>query len=249
MERDMEPRILVGCPTAAPYAYCLEAYAKRVRELTYPAYDVLIADNSSGDEYLRQLRQAGLQAIQTPHLPDVRERVIHARNRLRDHMLCNGYDYFFSLEQDVIPPIDVLERLLRHQKPVVSGVYYKDFHVTYTHKGKVVKTAQKIMPLICTFVQGMEDSDKVHLCSPQEVDGDRFFRIRGAGLGCLLIHRSVLKKVQFHSDEERGTFDDLCFSNDAYKLNIPLYVDTSVKCRHLIRKKYDKLFGSAGESS
>ncbi len=236
------PKVLVGCPTADAYAYCLEEYAARVKELTYPNYDVLIADNSKEDQYEKQLQASGLPVIRTPHLPDVRERVIHARNMIREVLLKNKYDYFLSLEQDVIPPQDVIERLLSHKKPVVSGVYYKEFVITYKVKDKPIKTTKQIMPLICTLLPGMEHSDRAHLCTPKEVDGDKFFRIRGAGLGCIIIHRSILEHIPFRSDADRGTFDDLCFSNDLYKKSIPMYVDTSVKCKHLIRKKYDKLF-------
>src|SRR3989344_1313055 len=35
----------------------------------------------------------------------------------------NDYDYFFSLEQDVIPGKDVLKKLISHNKEVVSGIY------------------------------------------------------------------------------------------------------------------------------
>jgi cellulose synthase/poly-beta-1,6-N-acetylglucosamine synthase-like glycosyltransferase len=237
-----DPKILIGCPTYEGYEYCLNEYVEGIKNLTYKDTDVLIADNSKTDAYKKKLEAKGLPTIRTPHLPDVRERIIHARNVLREHVLKNDYEYFLSLEQDVIPPPDVIERLIRHQKPVVSGVYYKKFHVTYTHHGKPIKKAEKIMPLICTLLPGMESSDRAHLCSPQEVEGNKFFRIRGAGLGCILIHRSILEKVKFRTDEEKGTFDDLCFSNDLYKLKIPMYVDTSVKCKHLITKKYDKMF-------
>ncbi len=238
----MIPKVLVGCPTADAYAYCIEEYAKKVKELSYKNYDVLIADNSKDDNYKKRMEALGLKVIKGPHLPDVRERVIHSRNMIREVLLKNKYDYFLSLEQDVIPPLDVIERLMRHQQPIVSGVYYKEFVVTYKLKGKPIKTTKKIMPLICTLLPGMEHTDRAHLCSAEEVAGNKFFKIRGAGLGCILIHRSILEHVAFRSDVERGTFDDLCFSNDMYKKNIPMYVDTSVKCRHLIKEKYQKLF-------
>lgn len=238
----VSPKVLIGCPTFEGYEYCLDEYAQGIKNLTYKNVDVLIADNSQGDNYKKELEARGLPTIKAPHLPDVRERIINARNMIREHILKNEYDYFLSLEQDVIPPKDVIERLIRYQKQVVSGVYYKKFHVTYTHHGKPIKTTEKIMPLICTILPGMENSERAHLCSSKEVEGDRFFQIRGAGLGCILIHRSILKEIKFRTDTDKGTFDDLCFSNDLYAKGIPMYVDTSVKCKHLITKKYDKLF-------
>ena len=241
-------KVLIGCPTADAYAYCLDEYANRAKKVTYPAYDIIIADNSKDHVYTPKLEAAGLPVLSAPYLADVRERVIYSRNMIREMVLQNGYDYFLSLEQDVIPPVDVIERLMRHQKPAVSGVYYKEFYVTYKYKGKAVKQRKQIMPLICTLLPGMENSDRAHLCTTKEVDGDKFFQIRGAGLGCILIHRDVMERIAFRSDRDKGTFDDLCFSNDLYKMKIPMYVDTSVKCKHLITKKYDKLFDKATTS-
>ena len=242
------PKVLIGCPTFEDYAYCLDEYAQGIKNLTYKESDVLIADNSKGGNYKKELEARGLPTIKAPHLPDVRERIINARNMIREYLLKSDYDYFLSLEQDVIPPKDTIERLLRHKKQVVSGVYYKKFHVTYTHKGKPIKTVEKIMPLIYNLLPGMKNDIKAQVCSVRDVDGDRFFQIRGAGLGCILIHRSVLEKITFRTDSNRGTFDDLCFSNDIYQLKVPMYVDTSVKCKHLVTKKYDKLFENTTSS-
>ena len=179
-------------------------------------------------------------------MSDLRDCVAASRNVLREHALKNGYDYFLSLEQDVIPPVDVIEKLMSRHQPVVSGVYYKQFHVTYTHQGKPVKTSTRIFPLICTLLPGTEGTDKAHLCSPQEVEGNQFFRIRGAGLGCLLIHCSILEKIKFRiaKDKEldKGSFDDINFSNDLWEMKIPMYTDTSVKCRHMVTRKDKMLF-------
>ncbi len=235
------PRVLIGCPTCDVYEYCLDEYASRVKELTYPQYDIVIADNSKTDKYVQRLQAKGLPVVKTPYLEDVRERIVCARNVLRERVLSEGYDYFLSLEQDVIPPKDVVERLLGHQKLVISGVYYKYFTVSYAQKGKIVKEGvQKIMPLIYTFVPGMKAADNAHMCSAEEVAGEKVFRIRAAGLGVMLMHRSVLERVKFRSSKDGGTFDDMLFANDLFHLNIPMFVDTSVKAKHMITRKYEK---------
>ncbi len=237
----MPPKILVGCPTAGPYLYCLSDYATSVKQLTYPSYDILLADNSASDYYLKEIEKAGISAIKGPYLPDLRDRVAASRNLLRQKAIEEGYDYFLSLEQDIIPPPDVLERLLRHQQPVVSGVYYKVLHVTYTHKGKPLKTTKKIIPVVWRTLPGTGNTEKLHFCTTQDVEGNKFFKIRAAGLGCLLIHRSILEKIPFRIAEDKqadkGNFDDVNFSNDLHNLGIPMYVDTSVKCKHLETKK------------
>ena len=34
------------------------------------------------------------------------------------------YDYFLSLEQDVIPPKDIIEQMLKSEKKIITGVYF-----------------------------------------------------------------------------------------------------------------------------
>ena len=209
--------------------------------MTYSSYDVLLVDNSANDRYLDKIKNAGLSALKGPYLPDLRDRVAASRNILRQKVIEEGYDYFLSLEQDIIPPLDVIEKLIRHRQPVVSGVYYKVLHVTYTHHGKPLKTTKKIIPVVWRTLPGTGNTEKLHFCTTKDVEGNKFFKIRAAGLGCLLIHRSILEKISFriaeNKEEDKGNFDDVNFSNDLHKLGIPMYVDTSVKCRHLETKK------------
>ncbi len=54
------------------------------------------------------------------------------------------------------------------------------------------------------------------------------------GLGCVLIHRDVLEKIEFKAE---NSFDDYWFAKDAYKKDIPLFVDVKVRCKHLIENK------------
>ena len=49
-------RVLVGCPTYEGYKYCLKDYINGVKSLTYPDYDVLIADNSKGNDYAHEIK-------------------------------------------------------------------------------------------------------------------------------------------------------------------------------------------------
>jgi hypothetical protein len=227
-------RVLVGCPTFEGYRYCLDEYAERVRGLTFPAYDVVLADNSRGDEYTYQIKKRDLDAVKAPHTINVYERIVTSRNILRQKVLEEGYDYFLSLEQDVIPPLDVIERLIRHGKDVVSGIYYKLYPVKVRGRDGVVRDKKTLLPLVFTTAA---DHNKMHICYPKDVEGDHFFQIRACGLGCVLISKKVLEKVKFRYDAAKNTFDDFLFCNDAVEKGFHLYVDTSVKCKHLFLQK------------
>ncbi|MEK6839347.1 MAG: hypothetical protein AABX72_00225 [Nanoarchaeota archaeon] len=228
------PRILVGCPTYEGYRYCLKEYADRVQSLTYPNYDVALADNSLGPEYSYEMNKQGLRVVKGRHLKNVYERIVESRNLLRDLVLKGKYDYFLSLEQDVIPPANIIEQLIRHNKDVVSGIYYKLYDVDVKGRDGVVQKKKTLLPLIFTY---SNDKNKMNVCYPKDVDGDHFFKIRACGLGCVLISRKVLEKVKFRYDPTKSTFDDFLFCSDVLEHGFEIYADTSVKSKHLFLQK------------
>ena len=66
----------------------------------------------------------------------------------------------------------------------------------------------------------------------EETFSNNLIKIISCGLGCVIIHRNILEKIEFRS--ENNVFDDRFFGIDLYEKNIPIYCDTSVKCKHLI---------------
>ncbi len=229
-------RVLVGCPTYEGYRYCLKEYAERVKALTYHDYDIVLADNSKGNDYAHEIKLHDIEVIRERHLQSIYERIVESRNLLRERMLKGKYDYFLSLEQDVIPPVDIIEKLIRHGKDVVSGIYYKLYNVNVRGKDGIVRQKKTLLPLI--FMPS-NDKDKMHVCYPKDVEGEQFFKIRACGLGCVLIGKEVLEKVKFRYDPTKSTFDDFLFCTDVIEKGFEIYADTSVKCKHLFLQKGD----------
>lgn len=235
------PKILIGAPTAAPYSYCLEEYINAVKSLTYKNCKLVLVDNSEKEAYDKEIEKHGVKAIKYPkYIEDSRERLAASRNILRDIVLNENYDYFLSLEQDVIPPKDIIEKLLSHKKDVITGIYYKPMIIHLSHKGKVIKSVKKIMPLLCGFVPGIEGT--IRFYTLDEVQEPGMFKVRSAGLGCMLIHRKVLEKIKFRTTKDTNCHDDAWFSNDVFEKKFDMFVDTSVKCKHLLNKKPKGLF-------
>ena len=218
----MIPKILVGCPASDFKRYALERYAEGVKALNYDNFDVLLVDNSKNSDYLKKINSLGLPAVKGAYSDAARQRIIDSRNVLRQKVLDEGYDYLFSLEQDVIPPANVIQNLLSHEKKIVSGVYFS----YQTNNG---------ITLLVPLLWKKSGKDNVRFMLEREVSEHKLIEVGAAGLGCILIHRDVLKKIKFRFDKENKGFDDMWFCSDSFNEGFKIFADTSVKCRHLIK--------------
>ena len=230
-------KILIGCPTSDYKRYCLNEYAAGLKSLTHP-HDILLADNSETEQYAKEIAAAGIPVIKDQFYPSARKRIVESRNILRKRVLDEGYDCFLSLEQDIIPPPDVIERLLAHRKDIVSGIYYIDQFMA----DEAGNRRQLFFPVLYTWTERSpegKDLDYEHMkyLLPEEVEQPRLIEVKAAGVGCLLIRRKVLEKVQFRYEKQSSGFDDVFFCRDAISSGFRIYADTGVKCRHLIKGK------------
>ena len=220
----MLPKVLVGCPTSDYKAYCIESYAKSVKSLSYKNYDILLVDNSEKEDYFKRIKKLSLPVIKSTYFEGARDRIVESRNILREKMLDGGYDYLLSLEQDVIPPREVIEKLIRHNEKVVSGLYLAV---------NLVKGKHVLRPLLWA---NFNHEKKIMYCLNKEyaLKSNDFVEICACGLGCVLIHRSVLKDIKFKYDPKSGdAFDDVFFCRDVMEKGIKMFADLSVKCDHL----------------
>ncbi len=218
----MPPKVLLGCPVSSLKSYALERYLKGVKALTYKNFDMLLVDNSKDDAYFNKIKKLGLLVVKGPYSKSARQRIIDSRNILRQKVLDESYDYFFSLEQDVVPPEDVIQKLLSHNKEIVTGVYFS----YQTNNGVTL-----LVPLLWQRVA----KDEVRFMLEREVLEPKLIEVGACGVGCILIHRKVLESVKFRFDKKDKGFDDMWFCKDASSLGFKIFADTSVKCKHLIK--------------
>jgi len=135
------PKVLAGCPTYEGSAYCLDPFIKRIKGLSYKNYDILIIDNSEGDKYYNQIKEKGVQVIKEKRFETPLDTLIHSRNSIIDYALKNSYDYLLMLDQDVIPPLNIIEELMQFDKDIISGIYFNYF--TTNQKVKYLPVAWK----------------------------------------------------------------------------------------------------------
>ncbi len=229
-------KVLIGCPTSEHKDYCLKEYLDALKSLTFNDADFIIVDNSKTDDYLNKIKELS-NGIDIRVLKDIewfegaKDRIIHSRNLIREIALKENYDFFLSLEQDVISPKDVVERLLKHEKDIISGVVFCDL---------IINGELTYKPML--WVPAGKDANGKELMrylEPYEVEEEKLLELRSASLSCLLLSKKILEKIKFRYTVG---FDDVELCNDAKDLGFKIYVDTSIKCKHLIKgMDWDKI--------
>lgn len=218
------PKVLVGCPTSDHKSYALEHYTEGIKALNYKNFDILLVDNSKNDDYLKKIKNSGLPVVKGPYNESARQRIIDSRNILRQKVLDESYDYFFSLEQDVVPPVDIIQRLLKHDKEIITGIYF-----TYQKNKEGIDLG--LAPVLWKKI----GKNGLKVMSEKEITTPRLIEVGACGLGCVLIHRNVLEKIKFRFGKEYEGFDDIWFAYDAFNNKFKIFADTAVKCKHLIK--------------
>jgi hypothetical protein len=215
-------KVLVGCPTYRNKEYALEEYAKALKALKHDdiELDILLVDNSAGNEYFEKIKSLGIPVVKGPWHQGARDRIIASRNILRDKVLNEGYDYLLSLEQDVIPEPDTLMRMLAHKKKIVTSVVYN--HMPY---GEEIK----LLPML--FGKHPVDPTGLWYVSEESLKEPALKRVLACHLSCTLIHRDILDFFAFRY--LGNTFDDMAFSKDCVDHGFPILVDTSIRPKHL----------------
>lgn len=152
----------------------------------------------------------------------------HARNFICERALANGSQYCLHLDSDVVPPADAILRLIRHNLPVVSGVYCR-------------RSPPHGIPVMQRNFQWVTDLPKPGQNPLIEVDV--------VGAGFLLIRRDVLENFPHHAPgkqwfhwrvDQQGhrpvtdcLSEDFCFCKAfREKMGGKVMVDTSVRCLH-----------------
>lgn len=220
------PKVLICCPTSDRKAYCQDEYIHRTK-LIADYYDgpteIFMADNSATkDNYARLVLEYGIRAnyIQRKGRTNL-EFIAESHEACRKFAISNKYDFMFHLESDILPPINVIDRLLRHQKQVVNGLY---------HLGKgydsflLIQEMEKLGDKRCTF-----NIDKGDL---MEITGGLIEKYH-FGLGCTMIHKSVFEKISLQADGRQEFHSDSLFASRLHYANIPNFADTSILCEHL----------------
>ena len=187
--------------------------------------DVLLCDNSQNQSFHKQIsREYNFNTTWTnPLFKNSRQFICESRNRGREAFLnSNRWNYLLSLECDIFPHEHFLSELIAHRKKLISFPYF-------------IGTADQSTPMINVL-----DTDESQPFNTRQLSTQEFFLASGrlvpvfnAGLGCTLIHKSIVAKIPFRWDPENHLHDDSFFAEDLYRKNIAWYCDFTSITRHL----------------
>ncbi len=223
MKKHKKPRILICTPHNEVKNYCIEDFLRKVTNLSYTNYDILFADNSKTHDNTRKLMKSGINCVHVkPKLKDNQQYIADSQELLRDAVLRGKYDYMLMLESDVFPPVDIIERLLMHKKNIVGASYFID----HGHDSHLMLQQMEESGEFLRHTMNVKNGyDILH------ADG-KLKKVYACGFGCLLVHKSILKKMKFRWNKGADAHSDSFFFADLDAGRIPVYLDTAILCEH-----------------
>lgn len=194
-------KVLVAVPYHEGKRYCISQLLSRVQDLSYKNKEVIMRWDLGlygGKDNVKKQREFFRKMV------------------LEDP----SFTHLYFLGIDTIPPADVLERLLAHEKGIVGGVYWG-------RHGAENGTSQSAV----AWLHGNtpEENMKIFL------GRNRLLKINGMGMDCVLIRRDVLEKVSWMSWEQND--DDYPFYDKAFQEGYDCNIDTNIQCRHYFDNK------------
>lgn len=183
-------KVVVGVGICPRTEYARDLFMDWYKNQTFKEVDLII-DENSGEENARA-----------------------SRERVVERFLKTESPYLLFCDVDTIPPLDAIERLLKYDKDIVTGL----------------ATSRLDQSVLSFWKHGYpEQEDKRKLIK----ESDGLIEIDGAGLYLTLTKREIVSKLPFHWN---SIVDDAEFFMRAQILGYKIYLDPTILCKHY----YDK---------
>ena len=221
------PKVLVFSPTYEGKEYCRERFVENVKKFTYPNYTFMMIDNTATPDYSEMLKKEGVNVVRVSRGGNSRVALANAQNYARQYALDNDYDYVLSLESDLFPEPDVIQKLMYHSKPVCGALY----HIGGTEEG------MPTVPCVFITIPKGNATNGTRIITREEHEErlaqGGIHRVHGMGVGCTLISVGVLKEYFFWTDNRfTNKHSDVYFYMDLWNNKVPVYVDYDTYAKH-----------------
>jgi len=146
-----------------------------------------------------------------------------ARERLTEWAIKTNMDYMLMIDDDMICPMDLFEKLVRHNVDVVAPLAF-------------MRMAPH-MPVIYRLDEGYDSMSNMNYYVTEVIKNypkNRLVECDAVGFGAALIKVDVVKKMSkpyFMSTTSTG--EDLWFCKRAKEIGAHVYMDTGVKLGHM----------------
>lgn len=116
------PKVLVACPTHEIKEYSLDRWCKAVEAFTYSPRESLLVDNSPTTalydrwKYKTEIVHLDLDGTRN-------QRIAESMQSIRWYALQFDFDFWLSVECDIIAPPNTIETMLQWQKDVQADFY------------------------------------------------------------------------------------------------------------------------------
>ena len=155
--------------------------------------------------------------------------VDYARNKCVQMFLKTKKKYLLFIDSDNVPDVDAPQRLLKHKKPIVGGLY-NCLMTSRTGQNTLVPSAFALM------VAGRPLTDAVTVKPNTGMQ-----KVAMVATGCLLIHRKVFEQMPepwftyewLDARHDAYNGEDVYFCIEAGKRGIEMWCDTDCKVLHL----------------
>ncbi len=152
------------------------------------------------------------------------ENIVYQYNKARRLALGGNYDALLCVESDMVVPHDALQRLAALDCGVAYGLYV--FRHTKHAWSAYTEMSDK---------SGTSLSENV---GEAKAAWGKVIDVAGVGLGCTLISRNTLSRLQFRASPDNKAACDWTFALDCKRFGITQRCDLGVVCGHLSYTPY-----------
>jgi cellulose synthase/poly-beta-1,6-N-acetylglucosamine synthase-like glycosyltransferase len=251
------PKVLIAAPTSERHKFCLNDWIGHLNKLTYPAFDVLLVDNTlNSEDYFNELKTQKVKDkeiivqrhIWDPDKLNPLQMLAHVREEIRQFFLKGDYDYLFCLDDDIFIPKDGIQRLIYYNKDHVgfyTHLFYKPHRVPCILKSGEIIIGRGLDYFTFAEIKAYKRFAELFIKKKLTLDQRRLvpfiikdkinpflFKTYAVNLGCLLIKRSVLEKCEFRTHPTFIWGEDLWYYSEANDKKFEFWCDSGTRVEH-----------------